>query len=337
MTGILSRAAALERDGRWREAIELLTAANRDRRHADIERRLVQVRHEAFAHLHPRPSGLVWTAPTAEIPPGSPPEVGRDELTCDVLAAAIAGAGCLLVRELLSPAQVAQLTDDINRAFAAFDLASHGQGSDEEPSWFCPFVPSPAYPPDIGRRWVRQGGGVLAADSPRALFDVLGAVEQAGGIGVITHYLGENPLAISVKKTTLRIVPADTNTAWHQDGAFLGAGIRALNVWLALTRCGDDAPGLDILPRRLDHIVETGTAGAYFDWVAAPDVVERAAAGVDLVSPLFGPGDALLFDHLFMHRTGAGPGMRRERHAIEMWFFAPSHYPPGHPPLVVYG
>ena len=42
--------------------------------------------------------------------------------------------------------------------------------------------------------------------------------------------------------------------------------VRALNVWLSLSHCGDEAPGMDIVPRRLDHIVPTGTEGANFNW-----------------------------------------------------------------------
>ena len=97
-------------------------------------------------------------------------------------------------------------------------------------------------------------------------------------------------------------MPVDTSTDWHQDGAFLGADVRTLNVWLTLSHCGADAPGLDILPRRLDQILQTGTEGAIFDWSVSPDVVD-AAAEPRVVRPEFGPGDALLFDHFFLHRT----------------------------------
>ena len=61
-------------------------------------------------------------------------------------------------------------------------------------------------------------------------------------------YLGEPPL-LSVHKTTLRKADPSVGGAWHQDGAFMG-DVRALNLWLSLSRCGDEAPGLDIVPRR---------------------------------------------------------------------------------------
>ena len=53
--------------------------------------------------------------------------------------------------------------------------------------------------------------------------------------------------------------------------------VRALNVWLSLSRCGDEAPGMDVVPRRLDHIVPTGTEGAMFEWSVSEQVAEEAA------------------------------------------------------------
>ena len=158
-------------------------------------------------------------------------------------------------------------------------------------------------------------------------------VEDTGVAALVEAYFGERP-ALSVNKCTLRRVPTDANTSWHQDGAFLGRDVRSLNLWLALSPCGGDAPGLDIVPQRFDEILPTGTEGAIFDWSPSPQVVEDAVGGPDaIVSPEFGPGDALLFDHMFLHRTGIAPGMTRERWAIESWFFAPSSYPDGLIPL----
>jgi hypothetical protein len=137
-----------------------------------------------------------------------------------------------------------------------------------------------------------------------------------------------------MNKTTLRRVPLDTSTDWHQDGAFLGDGIRTVDVWLSLSSCGVDAPGLDIVPRRLDHLVETGTGDAKFSWSIAAAEVERAAGATPVCRPSFEPGDALLFDDLFLHRTACDATMTRERYAIETWFFAPSSYPSAQIPLV---
>ena len=112
---------------------------------------------------------------------------------------------------------------------------------------------------------------------------------------------------------------------WHQDGAFMGADIRSLNVWLSLSHCGDDAPGLDVVARRLDQIVPTGTDGAYMDWNVGPGMVERVAQG-SVTRPIFEAGDALIFDHMLLHRTAVDASMVRDRYAIESWFLAPSTY-----------
>jgi ectoine hydroxylase-related dioxygenase (phytanoyl-CoA dioxygenase family) len=198
-----------------------------------------------------------------------------------------------------------------------------------------PFAPIPGKYQVVGRRnWVRASGALWTVDSPRMLFELTEMVEQTGIARLVTEYLGERP-ALSANKCTLRRVPVDTATNWHQDGAFLGAEVRTLNLWLALTAVDDDTPGLEIVPRRLDTLLPTGTEGAMFDWSVSPAIVEEVAVDAPVVRPDFAAGDALLFDHMFLHRTAAGPGMTRERYAMENWFFAPSAYPEGQIPVLL--
>jgi hypothetical protein len=163
------------------------------------------------------------------------------------------------------------------------------------------------------------------------VFDLLDAIEAAGLGSIIESYFGERP-ALSVKKWTLRRVPVDSGTNWHQDGAFLGE-VRSLNLWVSLTSCGVDAPTVDVVARRLDEIVPTGTEGAFFDWSVGQPVVDRAADGAPIVRPSFEPGDALLFDELNLHRTAISDDMTEPRYAIESWFFAPSCYPDAQIPV----
>jgi hypothetical protein len=183
------------------------------------------------------------------------------------------------------------------------------------------------------RKFVREGAGVWTVESPRMLFEFLEILERAGLRPLIADYLGERP-ALTLKKSTLRRTHPLPFADWHQDGAFLGEGIRTVNLWLSLSHCGDDAPGLDLLPRRLGHIVETGSGGAIFPWSVGPGTVEEAAEGVEVIRPIFEPGDALLFDELFLHRTATDETMTRNRYAIETWFFAPSVYPDDQIPFV---
>jgi hypothetical protein len=267
------------------------------------------------------------------------PTVSPGELTPEAIRAGIASGGCLLVPGLVPPRLVDRLVDDVDRAFEGYDAHAADLSASETTPWFEPFRPAERYGKgymvEEKRANVREGGGTWTADSPRTLFDLTESFEEVGLTSVITGYLGERPV-LSMSKGTLRRVPLDTvNAEWHQDGAFLGKPIRTLNVWLALSHAGVDAPGLDLLPRRLDGIVETGTEGATFPWTVAPAMVEQAARGTPLCRPTFEPGDALLFDELFLHRTATEPGMTRERYAIETWLFAPSAYPGKQIPLVV--
>ena len=90
---------------------------------------------------------------------------------------------------------------------------------------------------------------MLAVDSPGLLFDMFEMFRRRRPPRAGWDYLSEAPL-LSAQKTTLR--KAEPHIGWrrHQDGAFMG-DVRALNLWLSLSRCGDEAPGLDIVLRRL--------------------------------------------------------------------------------------
>ena len=83
--------------------------------------------------------------------------------------------------------------------------------------------------------------------------------------------------------------------------------VRSLNLWLSLSRCGDVAPGLDIVPRRFDHFVTTQTDEALLDYMISQRMAEEAAGETPIMRPIFEPGDALLFDDMFLHKTGSDP------------------------------
>jgi hypothetical protein len=323
----LGAADVLEAEGLHLAAIELLTRCNRRQRDIALEERLVRLRHRAFTVLDADAGPASWPPEVPDLFAGvsGPPEIRAAELSAQTLAAGILHHGCLLVRGLLPPDKVDLLIGDIDEAFAVSAPTEDGAAPPAVPPWFIPFAPDKPYSIGMARSWVREGGGVYTVDSPPALFDVLEVFDEVGVRGAIEGYLGERPV-LSVKKWTLRRVPLTSGTDWHQDGAFIGDEVRSVNVWLALTDCGVDAASLDIVPRRLG-LVETGTEGAQFDWSVGPGVVERVAGDAGVVRPVFAAGDALLFDHRFLHRTGVSPGMTKERYAIESWFFAPTDYP----------
>ena len=320
-------------DGKLFEAIDVLTAANRAERSLDVELRLRHIRHLAgISLLEDPPIDPRHPDPAAAVPArGSQsrvPEITPAELTAPTLRAAILANGCLLVRGLMDPGKAERFAADIDRAFEIRRALSEGESDPE--GFYDELQPEPPWL--IGERsWIEEGGGVLAVDSPRLMFAMLESFEGAGLRSVIEEYLGERP-AISSQKCTLRKATPDVAGAWHQDGKFLGE-VRALNVWLSLSRCGDVAPSMDVVPRRLDDFVATGTEGTFLDFQVSQAVAEEAAGDGGIVRPIFEPGDALLFDDVFLHQTGSDPSMPNPRYAIESWFFGPSAYPENYVPI----
>lgn len=327
-----------------REEIAELSRLNRESPDAERERRLVRLRNDLYGRMaRPEPEAGV-PEQLAEVPVGAArheivdgvPEVAGAELDAATIRSAFLSHGCLLVRGLLDPERAEQLTGGIDQALESRDAYAEGSPSEQTTPWFEPFEPAKQYTVE-GADWNRAkpgGGSVWASDSPRMLFELLDAFEEAGIQRVATDYLGERP-TFSMNKSVLRRSPPGTGSAWHQDGAFLGEGIRTLNVWLALNHCGDTAPGLDVVAKRLDGVVETGTTGATFVWSVSDLLVDELLEGAPPASPIFEAGDALLFDHLCLHRTGSRPEMDRVRYATETWCFAPSAFPDELVPIVV--
>ncbi len=313
--------------------IEELSERNRRQRDPALERRILALRHEAGVGLAGRAN------PDARFPEPADDalaavngsglaEVTAAELTPELLRAALLRDGALLVRGAVDRDEALSFADEIETAFAARSSLASGGGASE--GYYEEF--DPGAPVDLApeRSWVTDGG-LWAADSPKLMFDMLEAMRRCGLDRVIAGYLGETA-AISIQKCTMRKVNPDSGAGWHQDGAFLG-DVRALNVWMSLSRCGDLAPGLDIVPKRLTEIVPTGTEGAIFDWSVAPDVVERVAGPEGVVRPIFEPGDVLLFDEMNLHSTAADPSMPNPRYAIESWFFGLSGFPSEYVPI----
>jgi Phytanoyl-CoA dioxygenase (PhyH) len=330
----LARADELAAGGRCLDAIELLRGVRAMEGNPDVDRRLTAVRHQAFrelpANIEPQPPPQSPAASSA--PAGTLVEIEPTELTASAVRQAIRGCGGLLVRGLVA-GHVERLVDGIDAAFAARRLVESKRDGDDGGAWYHPLRLGQAEAQSLARRFVAGDNALLACDSPRFVNDLLDLYEQIGLRRLVTEYLQERPV-LSANKCTLRHVRLESGTDWHQDGAFLGTGIRALNVWLALTDCGVDAPGLDLVPMRLDDVLPTGTGGAIFDWAVGPDVVDGLKDRAPVVRPALRAGDVMLFDELFLHRTAIDRSMTKRRYAIEAWFFAPSAYPAGQVPLV---
>jgi len=314
------------------EEIARLTERNRAAADRATERRLLRLRHLAgLRRLEAAGSAPTHAEPDpARLPaPGALPEFAPSDLDPALLRAGILRDGCVLVRGLVDRGAALALAAGIDRAFAERAAQEAGRGG--EPGYYEAFQPEPPFELAAVRPWIKEGGGILAADSPLLSFQMLELFESAGLPRLVGGYLGEPPL-LSVHKTTLRKADPSVGGSWHQDGAFMG-GARPVNLWLSLSRCGDEAPGLDIVPRRLDEIVIEH--GAMLDVELTRRKAHAAAGDVPILRPIFEPGDALFFDELFLHQTGSDTSMTKPRFAIESWFFGGSAFPSDYAPLAV--
>ena len=316
--------------------IQRLSEANRQGRSRETERRLLALRHIAGIRAlsgnghrpqHPEPDA-------SRLPKeGALPEFDADDLTPELVRAAILRDGFILVRGLVDRDDALAFADQIDRAFV--ERERHVGGELAAEGYYEEFLSgTPRYEEAMTvRPWIREGGGVLAVDSPMLSAQMLELFDKAGLPRLVEGYLGERPL-ISLQKTTLRKAEPSVPGAWHQDGSFMG-DVRALNLWLSLSRCGDESPGLDMVPRRLDYLVTQQTDEALLEIQVSQAMAEQAAGDREIIRPIFEPGDALLFDDLFLHATGSDPAMPKPRYAVENWFFGASGFPVEYGPLAV--
>ncbi len=331
MSTMQEQISQLTRNGQWQEAIALLSEQNRLHADVQIEKQLVDLRVQGFHHTQ-------WPAPTTVFPPAIDatlslntssviPEIAATQLDAQILNSAVQQHGSLLVRNLVPHSILSTLQHDIEQAVSTRNQRAAGEVIDSDNPYYSPSqYLNTHHKLGVGRKFIAETGGVWAADSPRGLFDVMELYRQLQLKKLLAEYFGETP-CVSVKKWVLRRVdPIAGEADWHQDGAFMGKDVRSMNLWVALTDCGGDSssPGIDIVPRRFETIVQTGTDGARFDWTVGPAYVEKNFSDTPWLRPAFKAGDALFFDHMNLHRTAWSPAITDKCHTIECWFFAAS-------------
>jgi hypothetical protein len=311
--------------------IERLIEVNRSEPEAERERMLLHLRNLlAIRRLENGEEDLGHPEPDyGRLPEGPLMEIEPADLTPALLRAGILSGGCVLVRGLVDRERSELLATEVERCFV--EQARHEVRRSFDHRYYTPFEHDPRRGLGLLREWIKEGGGVPAVDSPLLSFQLGEAFDEAGLPDLVQGYLGSPPL-ISADKTTLRKAQPTVSGAWHQDGKFMGQ-VRALNLWLSLSDCGRDAPGLDLVPRRLNEHVPTRTDDARMLNQVSQRAAETAAGDLPIMRPVFEPGDALLFDELFLHKTASDPSMRRPRYAVESWFFAPSGFPENYVPL----
>jgi ectoine hydroxylase-related dioxygenase (phytanoyl-CoA dioxygenase family) len=114
---------------------------------------------------------------------------------------------------------------------------------------------------------------------------------------------------------------------WHQDGGLhhdylnqplAGALLPMVTCWIALTPCGDDAPGLEWVEPALPQLLPPAEL--------TDSAVHARFPETAFHRPRLAAGDALVFGGGLLHRTHATAAMTRPRTSIECRFCA--HPPP---------
>lgn len=336
MEGVLKRAASslakrvswkmysdlLERQGRHLEAVDYLQELAARSENFDIERQLVQLRGEAGSTMVKNsPSMPAPCVTTDDVVAGFPLSLARPELSSTAVRKGIASNGCIHVPGFFDAAQTRQLQAAVQHSLKALEDADQERLTRAGP-WYEYYVPK-LTPASAARkdRFSNRFGSLRVCDTPRGLSTWMQIAGEAGLLRVVEEYLSARPILTTFKTTFREATPGPEHKVWHQDGAFMGQ-VRTLNVWVALTNCGRDAPGLEFVPERMD-ILKTGTDDAVFDWSVAPAVVDENFSD-RVVCPEYAAGDILLFDERLLHRTYITPEMTSPRYAIESWFFHPA-------------
>lgn len=335
----LTEAAEAAQKGDYASAIDILLSANRENGSGQIERELLNYRIRGAENRDT--TQVSWnTEHDGRFDTVSGlPEIPREALSVDALRAGILGKGGLIVRGLLDEPRIEEARQCISNALQARMDAAEADSASQNPWYQRPesVAGGPVQFGSIGKNQYTNTGSVWAVDSPPAAFSLIELYKDLGLPELLQGYFGEEAL-LSVRKWVLRCVPPNNGaeSGWHQDGQFMGDNIRTVNLWIALSDCGEgaDAPGIDIVADNTREIYETGTRGAVFDWTVGQGLVDEIGKTHPLQRPRFQPGDAVFFDHFNLHRTGFGLHDSNLRYAVESWFFASSLAPEKQQPLL---
>jgi hypothetical protein len=313
------------------EIVRLTELARRDG-DPEIEATIVQRRHRLGQRLldTARPRGAPPLRPQDlvdlfESSHGRPPEIDHRLLDVDVLRSALSHHGCLLVHNFFPEPTIERLRADVDAVAEGFDRWIGDTGRPVTPSRFVPFEAPDAQLPFEYRGWCGALGTYYAGDSPRGFLDLIDAFDAAGLPALLTDYMRE-PVLLALEKSALRKVPKDVPSAWHQDGMRFGVDVGLVNVWVALSPCGTDAPTLGIVPSRPKEILPLDS-DSLIEWEIDPTALAAFAGDLPLLELELEPGDAVIFDEMLVHATIVHPAMTKRRYDADAWFFPVSAFP----------
>lgn len=311
---------------------------------ADLESRnmvadcaTVETRIEAFRAREPRQNPTLVLDQVAAGATAEPciPEIDAGDLTVDRLRSAIINHGSLIVRNMFDKSVTGPMRQVIDRVIdaCAADTPPPVNTYYNPPHNLRTIMPNRDRELGNTRNFHRDSGSAMCVEAPGVAESLLQWYEVYGLKELVEEYLGEPP-CLTVKKWVLRrsVLPV-TEAGWHQDGAFMGAHINSLNMWVPLNECGGEtgAPGMDVVPLRLMDIASS--EGAQFDWSVSDSRASDGLGGGQPLKPEFNEGDAFFFDHFFLHRTQYRTDFTKIRYAVETWFFGETSFPKNQIPL----
>jgi hypothetical protein len=308
----------------------------------DLDRNTVEQRLEVFREISPQPGHVadrdIPLPETMTVVDGVP-EVRAEDFRLQHLIAGMEIHGLLIVRGLLNEGNCETYRGVIDKVLDAPRATPKNQLTEEAVR--SPYHNAPRNLADYfdatmlgkARGYHRLSGTGMCVESAAVSEQLLDLYNELGLKQLIGDYLGEEP-CVSAQKWVLRRTQLPLEEAdWHQDGSFMGAHIKSLNMWLALCDCGGDtgAAGLEIIPQRIREVFRS-PEGIY-DWSLTPQWVAENQHLAPAVSPTFSAGDAVFFDHFSLHRTQHHEQMDKHRYAIETWFFGSKSFPKEQVPM----
>lgn len=261
------------------------------------------------------------------------PEIDVRDLTNEAVVSAMYYYGAIIVRNFFDPAKALGFQQDIDCVMdsaKAYAEAVADDGPDDrsttQKSYFMPVPKGAGLKREKAHVFLSSSGSIETFLSPKVSQELMDNFERVGLRGILQKYFRDEPCVSFQKCVLRRAEPLPHKAEWHQDGAFMDQGIQSLNVWVALTDCGDgtESPGMDLIPKRLTKVIKPGTNGAAFSWSVSGATVAETFPDIVPARPYFGAGDALFFDHFNLHATSSDPAFTQPRYAIETWFFSKS-------------
>ena len=290
-------------------AIDQLSQLNREQPSSRLCGALLELRHRAALAMCQRATQdmeLLIDAPAQHFESNAGlPEISANGLNQDSLLAGLHGHGALLVRGLFSEQQLERL-----RAL----LPEHEKAPEES--------------------------DIPAGCAPEVLFELLEIYRECGLLNLVKQYHGGETLLFAERAKLRRHVKkrdAFAAIPWHQDVNFFGHKSFALNCWAAVSACGEDNPGLGIVPQRTErrHGWDgPGLAPLDYGKRMPEGTLEALTSETPAAYPVLQPGDAVLFDEMTVHGTASRPWKVKEQVVAISWVFRPSHFPQWGTPLL---